>query len=520
MEAGGHGPRDAGGERRLGELLRGLIPAEALAPLADLRITDVCDDSRRVIPGAIFFAMSGRSADGRAFVADAVKRGAAVIVTERPGGGAEAAAAGIATAAKNVPILTVPDARELLSHLALRWRGFGRSGSPPMLIGVTGTNGKSTTVMMVRSILTAAGKRCGLIGTIQNETGGTVQAAAMTTPGPLQLAELLAACERDGADAVAMEVSSHALDQRRTDGLRFLAAGFTNLTGDHLDYHGNMEAYASAKARLFERLDRTATAVVNADDPAAERMIRDSGAHVVRYGLGPTAEVRAEGLSDSIRGTRYELRADGRRLPLENPLIGRHNVYNALCAAGLALAAGVALEQIAAGLLSVTRVPGRLERVAPAGPADVFVDYAHTDDALRNVLSALRPLTTGRLMVVFGCGGNRDAGKRPRMGRVAEELADVIFVTSDNPRDESPDSIMDQILAGMTAAGRSRTRVDADRRAAIRAALEESRGGDVLLVAGKGHETSQEIAGRRMHFDDSEEIRLAAQSLSNVGVRA
>lgn len=524
MEAGGSKDRESHVERRLGELLGGLVPAEALAPLADLPISDVCDDSRTVTPGAAFFALNGRAADGRRFVEDAARRGAQVILIECDAGTAApvSTVAGVVSVppAPGVPTLRVRDGRALLAHVALRWRGFGRSGSPPQLIGVTGTNGKSTTVMMVRSILTASGKRCGLIGTVQNEIGGSVQPAEMTTPGPLRLAELLVACERDGAAAVAMEVSSHALDQRRTDGLRFHAAGFTNLTGDHLDYHGSMESYAAAKARLFERLGPDATAVVNADDPAAGRVTRDTRARVIHYGLDRAADVRAEKLSDTIRGTRYDVCVQGRRLSLENPLIGRHNVYNALCAAGLALAAGATIEHVAAGLRSVTRVPGRLERVAPAGAADVFVDYAHTDDALRNVLTALRPLTMGRLMVVFGCGGNRDATKRPRMGRVAEELADVIFVTSDNPRHEPPEEIIEQILAGMTLAGRSHCRVEPDRRIAIRAALAEARSGDVLLVAGKGHETYQEIAGQRAHFDDAEEIRTAAGSLSAEGVRA
>jgi UDP-N-acetylmuramoyl-L-alanyl-D-glutamate--2,6-diaminopimelate ligase len=486
----------------LGELLRGLAPGEVLARCGALAITGVSDDSRRVPAGGLFVAVQGTRADGRRFVSDALARGAAVVVGEdlEPAGPAL--------------IVNVPDARAALTTIALRWFGLADDGCGGLkLAGITGTNGKSTSAFMVRAILRAAGLKCGMLGTVHYDLCGRNVAARMTTPGPLELAAYLRECADAGAVAAVLEVSSHALDQKRTDGLRFAVAAFTNLTGDHLDYHHALESYRAAKARLFSGLDAQAVALVNRDDPHHEFMLRDCRAQVVTYALDRDADITARITRSTSQGTIYRLRLDGREWVLENAIVGRHNVYNALTAAGVARALGVAPEAIAAGLMAVRNVPGRLQRVPCEHSADVFVDYAHTDDALRNVLSAVKPLTRGHLTVVFGCGGDRDRTKRPRMARVAAECADRIVVTSDNPRSEDPRAIIDEILVGFDADMRSRVTVEPDRALAIRAALATASGGDLVLIAGKGHEDYQIIGDRRIHFDDIEVAIQAAAEL-------
>jgi UDP-N-acetylmuramoyl-L-alanyl-D-glutamate--2,6-diaminopimelate ligase len=483
-------------------LLRGLAPPDKLADLAGQAATGVCDDSRRVQPGCIFVAVRGNSADGRTFVGDAVTRGASAVVGEdlEPGGG--------------VPIVNVGDARAALSLLALRWYGLAEDGCGGLkLAGVTGTNGKSTTAFMVRAILRAAGLKCGMLGTVHYDLCGRSVAAPMTTPGPLELASYLRQCADAGAVAAVMEVSSHALDQKRTDGLRFAAAAFTNLTGDHLDYHGTSENYRAAKRRLFEGLAADAVAIVNRDDANHGEMVRGCRARVMTYAMERDADITARISRSTSQGTYYRMRIDGHELVLENAIVGRHNVYNAMTAAGLARALGVEPDAIAAGLLSVRNIPGRLQRVPCDSPADVFVDYAHTDDALRNVLSVLKPLTSRRLIVVFGCGGDRDRTKRPRMAQAVAEFADAILVTSDNPRNEDPRAIIDEILTGFDAPARRRAMVEPDRALAIHGALAAAGVGDVVLIAGKGHEDYQIIGQRRVHFDDVEVAIQAAAAI-------
>jgi UDP-N-acetylmuramoyl-L-alanyl-D-glutamate--2,6-diaminopimelate ligase len=490
------------GPRTLGDLLRGLAPPETLANAAELPVTGVYDDSRRVQPGSVFVAVRGSSADGRRFIGDALARGAVAVVGEalEPAG----------------PALTVrvSDARAALSALALRWYGLAPDGCGGLkLAGITGTNGKSTAAFMTRAILRAAGLKCGMLGTVHYDLCGRSVTAPMTTPGALELAAYLRECADAGATAAVMEVSSHALDQKRTDGLRFAAAAFTNLTGDHLDYHGTFENYRAAKVRLFAGLAADAVALVNRDDPGPAAMLRDCRARVVTYALERDADITARISRSTSQGTYYRLRIAGRELVLENAIVGRHNVYNAMTAAGLAQALGVGPDAIAAGLLSVRNIPGRLQRVPAESPADVFVDYAHTDDALRNVLSVLRPLTQRRLIVVFGCGGDRDRTKRPRMAQAVAEFADAILVTSDNPRTEDPRAIITEILAGFGAEVRRRVVVEPDRAGAIRAALAAASAGDVVLLAGKGHENYQILGPHRIHFDDVEVAIQAAAAL-------
>ena len=485
------------------ELLRGLAPTELLASHASRIVSGVFDDSRRVQPGGIFVAVRGTNADGRRYVGDAAGRGAAVVVGEA------------LEPTERALVVNVPDARAALTTLAFRWYGLAEDGCAGLkLAGVTGTNGKSTTAFMTRAILRAAGLKCGMLGTVHYDLCGRSVAAPMTTPGPLELGACLRECADAGAVAAVMEVSSHALDQKRTDGLRFAAAAFTNLTGDHLDYHKTVENYRAAKARLFTGLDASAVAIVNRDDPNHEAILRDCRAHVVTYALERDADITARIVRSTSQGTFYRLRLEGRELVLENAIVGRHNVYNALTAAGLAQALGVTSDAIAAGLLSVRNIPGRLQRVPCASAADVFVDYAHTDDALRNVLSVLKPLTRRRLIVVFGCGGDRDRTKRPRMARAAAEFADAILVTSDNPRSEDPRAIIAEILTGFDADARRRVAVEPDRAAAIHAALAAGGAGDVVLLAGKGHEDYQIIGDRRIHFDDVEVAIQAAAELT------
>ncbi len=500
--------------RKLGDLLDGLADAETLQPYRELPISGVFDDSRRVTPGGLFVALRGGSADGRRFIDDALARGATALVGEQigtaAGGGARPACG-----------FEVADGRAVLAALAARWHaGESPTSFGLKLLGVTGTNGKSTTTHMVRSILRAAGQRCGMLGTVQYDLGSRSVAADMTTPGPLQLCALLCECAGAGASAAVMEVSSHALEQRRTDGLRFDAAAFTNLTQDHLDYHQTMEAYADAKARLFARLSHEAVAVVNADDPAHTRMLRDCRARVMTFSVDGKAEISATIKRSSIVGTLYRVRLEGRDLVLENALVGKHNVYNALTAIGLCRAIGVPLEAIEAGLAGVRTIPGRLQRVPCVGEVDVFVDYAHTDDALRSVCGVLRGLTRRRLLVLFGCGGDRDRGKRPKMARAAGEFADAVVVTSDNPRSEDPQAIIDEILTGFDDDVRRKVAVEPDRRRAIHATLASAHKGDVVLIAGKGHEDYQIVGKQRLHFDDVEVAIQAAAELHSERIGA
>lgn len=491
--------------RTLGELFAGLVDAAALRGREQQMVAGVFDDSRRVTPGSVFVALRGATADGRKFISSALERGAAVLVGEsiEPADGAL--------------VLNVADARALLARLAVRWHGLETpAGGHFELLGVTGTNGKTTTAFMTRAILQAAGRRCGLLGTVQYDLCSRSVVADMTTPGPLQLAACLRECADAGATAAVMEVSSHALDQRRTDGLRFAAAAFSNLTRDHLDYHGDFENYAAAKARLFAGLDASATAVVNIDDPWHERMLRDCRARVLRCSMKGTADVSASILRESIRGTFFRLRIGADEMVVENAIVGRHNVYNALAAAGLAVALGLPREAILAGLAGVRNVPGRLQRVPLTAAAEVFVDYAHTDDALRNVLSVLRPLTRKRLIVVFGCGGDRDRTKRPLMAQAVAAYADAIIVTSDNPRTEEPLAIIRDICAGFDATAQRRVVVEPDRRAAIRSALAAAQPGDSVLLAGKGHEDYQILGSQKHHFDD---VEVAIQAVADLAGR-
>jgi UDP-N-acetylmuramoyl-L-alanyl-D-glutamate--2,6-diaminopimelate ligase len=472
---------------RFAELLEsaGLAPPSAGAEISDVQI-----DSRRCGEGSCFVAVRGWTRDGHRYIPDALKAGASAVVVEDP------------AAACDAPAMAVTGSTKAAAgRLAQAIRGW--PARKLTCVGITGTNGKTTVAHLVRGVLRRAGREPAMLGTIHYETGADVRAAPTTTPDPISLAEMTNEMVAAGKTHLVMEVSSHALDQRRTSGLSFRVGVFTNLSGDHLDYHGDLDRYLAAKCLLFEQLDANAWAVVNADDPAGRRILDATQAQQLRYALDAEAELVGRVLRSDTDGCEFELTTPRGDVRARTPLIGRHNVQNCLAAAGACVALGVELPTIAAGLAEVSRVAGRLQRVPCKKRFDVFVDYAHTDDALANVLRSLRPLTRGRLTVVFGCGGDRDRTKRPRMAAVAQDLADRLVVTSDNPRGEKPEAILDEILAGLGAEGRRRTQVEPDRRAAIDLALSEAREGDVVLIAGKGHETYQIIGERRMDFDDA-----------------
>ena len=464
-----------------------LVESAALPPLASLT-----SDSREVRAGALFVAVRGSQADGHRFVPDAVARGAVALVVE-------------ARQPVDVPQLVVTDARRAAIVLARTWHGDPASAL--VLVGVTGTNGKTTTTGLVRHLLNAAGT-AGSIGTLGAFDGAGEEvpstAGSLTTPGPVDLQATLATLVARGCTHVAMETSSHSLDQGRLDGLPFAAGVYTNFTRDHLDYHGTMEAYLAAKLKLSTLLRPGGVEVVNADEPAWSAL----PLHRPRVTFGrraPDADVRATGEVLDALGSRFAIEGRHGSADVRLPLLGDFNIENALAAAATALGLGASLADVAARLESAPQVPGRMELVSEH-PCAVLRDYAHTPDALDRVLRTLRPLTRGRLIVLFGCGGDRDRGKRPIMGRIAAELADLAVVTSDNPRTEDPGAILDEIEAGMGTAERLRI---GDRRAAIAAALDLARAGDTLLLAGKGHETYQIIGTTKLPFDERAIVREA-----------
>ena len=489
---------------KLGELVEGLDVRVIGGDGLHCRVCDVTEDSRTTLPGSLFIARPGLKSDGRSFIADAVAAGASVIL-----GDASLASQHLP---HGVTVVTTGDVPLVSAIVAERF--YGAPTSKFAVVGITGTNGKTTTAHAVHRLLNSARIRCGLIGTVQIDDGRELSDAVMTTPPACELSNTFATMLDAGCTAAAMEVSSHALHQRRVGALRFSVGVFTNLTGDHLDYHGTMAAYADAKAMLFDSLAPDATAVVNIDDPAYTRMIRGCRATILRCTVDPAkqAECRAVGGACTLAGTRVEYSGPWGSFETTISMVGRHNLMNTLQAIAAGWSLGLTLEQLKRAAPLMEPPPGRLERVSVPGQGDfaVFVDYAHTDDALRNVLGAMRPLVSApgaKLRVVFGCGGDRDRTKRPRMGRAACELADDVVITSDNPRTEQPGAIIDEVLKGVPASDRGKVRVDADRAVAIRKGVESCRPGDALVIAGKGHETYQILpdgkgGSYRIDFDD------------------
>ncbi len=494
-------------------ILREALGGEARGDLRTVEISDVELDSRRVMHGALFAALPGAKSDGSAYVAEAVARGAVAILTPTP----------IASLAPHVAQWVHPEARRIAGLAAAMVHDDPSSAL--FVVGITGTNGKTTTAHLVGQLFERVGKRPAVLGTAGNRIAGrSFEPSTHTTPDAPSLQRLLAAHRRAGGDSVALELSSHALDQDRHAGLKVDVAVFTNLTRDHLDYHGDIERYAAAKERLFLSLASGATAVVNADDPYSERMAeaaRSVGAKIIRTSTGSPADLGATEIASDRRGTQLLVHGMGiSRTRVCLPLSGRFNVDNALAATAAVLLSGASPSHVVQGLATVSPAPGRLESIE-TGARDfrVFVDYAHTEDALRKVLASLRESLDshprkrdkkpGRLICVFGCGGDRDSGKRAPMGRVVNELADVAVVTSDNPRNEDPAAIIDAVLSGMQPA-RAKTLIEVDRRVAIERAIETAEAGDVVLIAGKGHETTQTVGRSVLPFDDR---RVAAEAL-------
>jgi UDP-N-acetylmuramoyl-L-alanyl-D-glutamate--2,6-diaminopimelate ligase len=479
-----------------GVALRSPIP-EGLeqAPVAGLAY-----DSRRVEPGFVFFAFPGRRFDGREFAPEAIRRGAIAVVADTPPPEDFAG-----------PWIQVEHGRRALALAARNL--YGAVLDRLAITGITGTNGKTTTSYLLDSILRAAGKTTALIGTIQYLLAGRPQPAVNTTPESLDLYAIFEQLARRGGTHVTMEVSSHGLALGRVHGVPFHTAVFTNLTRDHLDFHGTMEAYFEAKRLLF--YDREAPppryAVLNRDDPWARRIEPEAETETLWFGLGDGAAVRAERIAVDFAGVRFELAAPAWSVPVESPLLGTMNVYNILAAAAAALTYGVAAETIAAGVAACRAVPGRFERVDEGQPFLVIVDYAHTDDALRNLIAAARALAPKRILTVFGCGGDRDRAKRPLMGQAAGEASDFVVLTSDNPRSEDPLDIINDALVGLRRTDTPH-RIEPDRATAIRIALAEANPGDIVLIAGKGHETYQILKDRVVPFDDREVARAILRS--------
>lgn len=467
----------------------------------DCEVVALAADSRKVVPGSLFVAVRGVAADGHAHIGAALAAGAVAIVAERAPDELPA----------GVTWVHVSDTRRALGRLASEF--FGRPSEALKVVGVTGTNGKTTTTFLLHAIMKRALHRAGLLGTIRIDDGESIQDATHTTPSAEALQGLLRRMLDHGCRAVAMEVSSHGIDQQRSEAVAFDVAVFTNLSQDHLDYHGTMDRYFEAKLGLFEQLvstprNKKPVAVVNLDDAygrqVAERL--DGRLALVKYGLGVHSDFRANNIRQTAKGTEFELSAKGRSFLVRSPLIGRFNVYNALAALAAAQAVGISIRDAVAALAEAPQVPGRMENVGTRDGVTVFVDYAHTPDALDNACRTLRELEPTRLITVFGCGGDRDRGKRPLMAAAAARHSDACLITSDNPRSEQPEAILREIEAGI---GRVPSRTVADRREAIRLAIHAAEPGDIVLIAGKGHETYQDFGSHRSHFDDREEARRA-----------
>jgi len=481
--------------------LAGAIAVRQVIGPLDRAVESIAYDSRRVQRNGLFVALRGEKNDGHEFTGQAIEKGASVIVAERE--------------EKNprVTCLVVENTRSALADLAATF--YGQPARRLKLAAVTGTNGKTTTTFLIKHICEKAGLRCGLIGTVRYEIGERVLPAARTTPESLDLQELLAQMANASCRAAAMEVSSHALAQERIRGLEWDVAVFTNLTQDHLDYHGTMENYFESKAKLFTQLaqqqkKREPVAVVNMDDRYGEQLLDkiDKKISVITFGMGVRADFRASNYRMEFGGTSYQLDARGKSYLVRVPLIGRFNVANSMAALAAANALGLNLREAVLSLGKSPQVPGRLEMVPAKRQFQVFVDYAHTPDALVNVLKTLRQLQPGRLITVFGCGGDRDRQKRPLMGRIADQNADYSVITSDNPRKEDPNAIISEIEKGFDS---DRYEKVAERAEAIARAIALAQPRDIILIAGKGHETYQEFADHTVPFDDIQVARRAIE---------
>lgn len=476
----------------LKKLLEG-VPCELIQGNANQEITNIAYDSRAVERGGLFVCIEGFQTDGHKYIPSALEKGAAAILcTHR-----------VQDVPEHTAVILAENTRKALAMVSAHFYGY--PSRKLRMIGVTGTNGKTTTTYLIKSILDKAGRKVGVIGTIENRIGDRVLPSSRTTPESRELQALLEQMRMEGVMDVVMEVSSHSLDLCRVDGIAFDAAVFTNLTQDHLDYHKTMENYRTAKGLLFERAEKS---IINMDDAAGEYMAGRSGGEILSFGIEGDTALTAENIQISAEGCSFELLWQGKRLPVKLHTPGRFSVYNALGAAGACIALGVPLETIAGGLSENSGVSGRFQTIRSRKGYQAVVDYAHTPDGLENVLKTAKEFAKGKIITVFGCGGDRDKTKRPIMGETAGRLSDYCLITSDNPRTEDPLQIIGEVEAGIRKTGCPYEKIP-DRREAIRHAAALAESGDVILVAGKGHETYQIFPDRTIHFDDVEEVRDA-----------
>ena len=480
---------------KITELLKDIVSDHFLYDLSSLDIKTICDDSRKVQKDSLFIVRKGFRYDGQDFIEEAISKGARIILKEGP--------LGSHLDSGKAYVFNVDDSQQALRTLIHRF--WGNLSQEIKMIGITGTNGKTTIAYLIESILKNSKKSCGVIGTINYRYGSHIFPAPNTTPGILDLHLFLANLARNKIPYCVMEVSSHALDQGRVDLIDFRCAIFTNLTSDHLDYHKDRESYFQAKAKLFSHLAKDGIAVINQDDEYGCKLIEGiPPPKILIFGLQKKSNLTARNIQYSLAGSRFILQSHYGEIPIETSLIGKHNVYNILAAVGCCLHEGISLKNIKRGIEELASVPGRLEAIKGNQNFYIFVDYAHTEDALQNILLSIKQVTDAKIILVFGCGGDRDKTKRPKMGKIACQYADLIILTNDNPRSERPDEIAEQIVSGMT---QEKYMVILDRQEAILKALQMAAAGDVVLVAAKGHENYQIFKDQTIHFDDREVIQ-------------
>ena len=470
--------------------------------LEDFEVSGISCNSKNILPNFVFVAIKGTKEDGHKFIQEAIVKGAKAVVVE-------CQLSSVKCQDNKINLIKVDNARKALAKLAAGF--YGNPSAKIKVVGITGTNGKTTISYLIEALLKEAGKIPGVIGTINYRFKDKVIPAKNTTPGQIELQSALADMSREGTNYVVLEVSSHALDQDRTEGIDFHCAIFTNLTGDHLDYHQTLENYFQAKAKLFQNINLHSVAIINNDDIYGRKLKELIKSKIITYGIENPADIRAADINFDISHTEFRLVAPQGEINFTSRLIGRHNVYNILAAVAFALKEGLSLSVIKSAIERFYYVPGRLERIEFLGNFLVFVDYAHTEDALVNVIKTLRQVSGNRIIVVFGCGGERDKTKRPKMGYAVSELADYAIITNDNPRSEDPLEIIEEIKKGIS---KKNFCVIPDRKEAINKSLTLAKSGDIVLVAGKGHENYQILNDRIIHFDDRETVRECLKSVN------
>jgi len=482
---------------KLSELINGLGKIETVGDLSS-DIVSIEYDSRRVKPGSLFIAIPGLKFDGNTFIQEAVRRGTAAIVTDKPESKA------------NIPTILVRDTRKAMAVIADRF--YDSPQNSLVMIGLTGTNGKTTTAYMIKSIFDTGGVDCGLIGTIEHIVGEETIVSANTTPESPEIHSFLSRMIKANQNACVMEVSSHALALSRVYGIRFRAVAFTNISRDHLDFHGDFKNYLDAKSLLFSDLSGDSTAVINLDDPHAEHIINVSrGGKVLTFGFNKNCDIYPVTFELSARGSEVVLSTPSGRMKFTLSISGKFNISNAMAATGIGLVCGFPIDTITRGLETFKSVRGRYEIIDEGQEFTVIIDYAHSPDALERILSSARELTKGRLISVFGCGGDRDKGKRPQMGEISTRIADYTIITSDNPRTENPENIISDILEGVNETARVNTL--SDREKGIKEAIRDTGPGDTVVIAGKGHENYQIIGDKKYHFDDAETVRRLIRAM-------